>query len=652
MRVPFLALLQRFGWLERLFVAVLAIAFAGTLWAPASAAWVLLATFAAFVLGVVVAIKWTVVGMRRVIWRLRYRLVVAYLFIAVVPILLIVALVGMGAFILTGQIATYLLTTELERMTSSLLWTARGLAWTPADSRPEHARWLGPAYLNRYPGLEMVIRDGTVWQYPQDARLMPPPAGWSDAGGLLRKNGALYVWGHAVHGSAEVTMVVPVTGELLRQLAPNLGGVSFRRAGALAAEEHLPEGGGARTNAPSREGFFDLDVPSATVVPVAAWESPGLFEKDVLLLVTRYSAVLRTLFGQNIEFRPGEATNSFVITLFFVAVTVLILVELVSIIIGVRLTRTITGSVHNLYQGTQRIRVGDFSHRIEVRGNDQLAELSQSFNHMTEDLERLVDVAKEKERLQSEIEIAREVQNQLFPKSLPVSKTLELAAACLPARLVSGDYYDYMNLEAPSLALAIGDVAGKGISAALLMATVQSIMRTQLRAGRELAFAAGNGSHQAPFSTAALVSRLNQQLFAYTPAEKFATFYFGLYDDSTGILTYTNAGHLPPILIREGKISRLDVTGTVVGAFSFAEYGETSIRLLAGDLLVCFTDGVTEPENEFGEMFSEERLAEVVLKHADCESDKIMSAVMDSVQHWTGSPELQDDLTLLLARRI
>jgi sigma-B regulation protein RsbU (phosphoserine phosphatase) len=558
----------------------------------------------------------------------------------------------MGAWFLTGQIATYLLTTELERMTSNLLWTARGLAWTPADSRPQHARWIGPAYLNRYPGLEMVIRDRTLWHYPENARLMPPPTGWADAGGLLRKNGALYVWGHAVHESTEVTMVVPVTGSLIEQLAPNLVGVSFTRAGALTVEERLPEGGEARTRAPSREGTLDQAVYSTTVLPVAAWESPGLFEKDVLLLVTRYSAVLRTLFGQNIEFRPGEATNSFFVTLFFAVATVFVIVELVSIVIGVRLTRTITGSVHNLYQGTQRIRLGDFSHRIEVKGNDQLAVLSQSFNHMTGDLERLVEVAKEKERLQSEIEIAREVQNQLFPKSLPVSKTLELAAACLPARLVSGDYYDYMNLEAPSLALAIGDVAGKGISAALLMATVQSIMRTQLRAGRELAFAAGNGSHQAPFSTATLVSRLNQQLFAYTPAEKFATFYFGLYDDTTGLLTYTNAGHLPPILIRNGKISRLDVTGTVVGAFSFAEYGESSILLVPGDLLVCFTDGVTEPENEFGEMFSEDRLAEVVLKHADSDSDKIMNAVMDSVQHWTNSPELQDDLTLLLARRI
>ena len=194
----------------------------------------------------------------------------------------------------------------------------------------------------------------------------------------------------------------------------------------------------------------------------------------------------------------GETAGSLVTTLFIVVSAVLIVVWLVSIVIGVRLTRTITRAVHNLYLGTQRVRVGDFSHRIEVQGNDQLADLGQSFNQMTEDLERLVEVAKEKERLQSEIEIAREVQNQLFPKNVPVSNTLQLAAGCLPARLVSGDYYDYMNLEAATLAFAIGDVSGKGISAALLMATVQSTMRTQLRAGREMAVAAGNGAKTRP----------------------------------------------------------------------------------------------------------------------------------------------------------
>jgi sigma-B regulation protein RsbU (phosphoserine phosphatase) len=163
--------------------------------------------------------------------------------------------------------------------------------------------------------------------------------------------------------------------------------------------------------------------------------------------------------------------------------------------------------------------------------------------------------------------------------------------------------------------------------------------------------AAGDGRQEVMLSTAELVSRLNQQLYLYTPAEKFATFYFAIYDDDTGWMHYTNAGHVPPILVHNGAASRLDVTGTVAGAFPFSEYGESSVRLEPGDLLVCFTDGITEPENEFGEMFGEDRLTEVVVKNFDRDAREIITVVMDSVRQWTGSPELQDDMTLLVARR-
>jgi phosphoserine phosphatase RsbU/P len=644
------ALLRKLGRLDQAFVVVLALAFAGNFLVPASMGELVL-TVVAFLLAVVVAIKWLVVAVKKVIWRLRYRLLVAYLLIAVVPLVLVGILVWSSISVLGGQLATYLVTTELERTTSDMLTPARGLAWTPPASRLEHARWLAHVLWFRFPGIEIVMRDGTTSRLPEDSTLTPPPSGWSDASGLMRKDGRLCLWAHAVHGSSEVTIVVPVTRRILNNLVPHLGEMQVRRR--VDAPENLPNGGAPPNPFPPQEGFPDREVSESILVPVAIWESPGKFEGDLLFLSTRYSALFRAISGQEAEHLKGETTVLTAwMSVFILVVAVFVIVELVSVVIGVRLTRTITRAVHNLYQGTQRIRAGDFSHRIEAHGNDQLAELSGSFNRMTEDLERLVEVAKEKERLQSEIEIAREVQNQLFPRCLPASNTLELAAMCVPARLVSGDYYDYMNLEAPQLAFAIGDVAGKGISAALLMATVQSTMRAQLRAGRDFAPAAGNGGHRLPLSAASLVSRLNQQLFAFTSPEKFATFYFALYDDVTGMLTYTNAGHLPPILVRNGDATRLDVTGTVIGAFSFSEYGESSLRLEPGDLLVGFTDGVTEPENEFGEMFGEDRLSELIVKHAARETGEIITAVMESVRQWTGSPELQDDMTLLLARRI
>jgi sigma-B regulation protein RsbU (phosphoserine phosphatase) len=313
--------------------------------------------------------------------------------------------------------------------------------------------------------------------------------------------------------------------------------------------------------------------------------------------------------------------------------------------IGISMSRSITGAVHSLYQGTERVVRGDFSHLIQVKGRDQIAELSTSFNTMTQNLERLLAVAKEKERIEAEIEIARGVQDQLYPKAPPVFEGLKVLGMCAPARMVSGDYYDYQLVDG-KLAIAIGDVAGKGISAALLMATIQAAMRMELRASADLS--SMNGLR---FSTARMVSELNQQLHATTSAEKYATFFFAIYDQATGLMTYTNAGHLQPVLFRDGAATPLDVNGTVVGAFPFSKYEESKVALRSGDLLVCYTDGITEPENEYGEMFGEERLIELVAKNADRDEAQIIESVMESVRQWTGDPELFDDMTVLLARK-
>jgi sigma-B regulation protein RsbU (phosphoserine phosphatase) len=206
------------------------------------------------------------------------------------------------------------------------------------------------------------------------------------------------------------------------------------------------------------------------------------------------------------------------------------------------------------------------------------------------------------------------------------------------------------------LAIALGDVAGKGISAALLMASLQSAMRSQLRHCMELATAAaaGGGSESAleKISTSKLVSNLNQQLYASTAPEKYATFFFGLYDEPSHLLTYTNAGHLPPILVRDGRTMTLDTNGMVVGAFPFARYGESQLRLEPGDLLLCYTDGITEPENEYGEQFGEERLIALLLEHAHLDGEVIANRIVEAVLGWTSSSELQDDMTMLLARKL
>jgi sigma-B regulation protein RsbU (phosphoserine phosphatase) len=302
------------------------------------------------------------------------------------------------------------------------------------------------------------------------------------------------------------------------------------------------------------------------------------------------------------------------------------------------MTRTITGAVHNLYEGTTKIGAGAFAHRIPVKGTDQLADLGRSFNKMAEQLEQFVAVTREKERLQSEIEIASEVQTRLFPLKPPFSKTIGMLGICHAARSVSGDYYDYFTAADGALAIALGDVAGKGISAALLMASIQSIMRTQLSDGN------------AAVTPANTVARLNRLLYASTSPEKYATFFFGLYNESTRHLTYTNAGHLPPLLIHGETYELLEVTGSVVGAFPSLRYEEQTISIGPGNLLVAYTDGITEPENAYGEDFGAERLADVVMRHRDAAPDEIVARVLEAVRLWDTSAEQADDMTLMIVQ--
>jgi phosphoserine phosphatase RsbU/P len=316
-------------------------------------------------------------------------------------------------------------------------------------------------------------------------------------------------------------------------------------------------------------------------------------------------------------------------------------VEVIAVAFSVQLTRSVTQAIHGLYTGTQKVQAGDFSHRIPVRRKDQLGELASSFNSMTQRIQQLIVEVKEKEKLESELEIARQVQAQLFPKEIPKLKTLELAGVCQPARVVSGDYYDFIPISSGQTALVIGDISGKGISAALLMASLQSSLHAQLTM-----------NENAIASTATLVTRLNRQLYDNTPPEKYATFYCGLYDEENGRILYTNAGHLAPILLRNGTVMRLDSNGMVVGMFPEYPFEEGVVELQKGDLLAAFTDGITEAENAQGEQFGDARLTELLIQNRDKPLDDVLAIVTRAVRDWAYDPDNQDDTTMVLARKL
>jgi sigma-B regulation protein RsbU (phosphoserine phosphatase) len=603
--------------------------------------------FVLTILGIILGFRLLRTGIRKSIWRLRNRLIVTYVFIAVVPIMLILILAGLGSYIVAGQVAAYLISSELDRRTGALNGPAQMLIHTPPENRAQVIHQMASFIRDRFPHVQMLVRNRDEFRFPPEANLTPPPAGWGDNSGLVVKDGNYYTWAHVANGPSEVVMLAPLTRDLLAELVPNLAEVDLLDlAGDGAHKSALVVPKNRKNHLPPAYNRFDIEVTWANPIRVASWDTPNRTDNHVLVVSTRPSAVLSTVFGQRLDL--AQVT----LVAFLIVAALFFVVELISLIVGVSLTRTITGAVHNLYIGTQRVTAGDFTHRIEVHGQDQLATLSQSFNGMTEHLQRLIVVEKEKERLQSELEIAREVQNQLFPKDVPTLRTLELTGLCKPARMVSGDYYDFICLQDRIVALAIGDVAGKGISAALLMASIQSIMRTQLSAGVPTAVAAGGNGHHESFSTSAIVSQLNRQLYANTAPEKYATFFFALYDEAEKLLTYTNAGHLPPILLHDGAPEFLEVTGTVVGAFPMSRYEEKSIAMRSGDLLITYTDGIAEPENEYGEEFGADRIVQVVAKNQHRDAKEIIVRVMEAVEQWTSAPELPDDMTVLLAKRI
>ena len=426
---------------------------------------------------------------------------------------------------------------------------------------------------------------------------------------------------------------------------------------------------------PVAVNFCDFEVPFLSTMEIRNWET-GLRDNVPIRVYSRPSVLYSQLFGSSL----GGIVTSY-IRYGLVGLCILFaLIESLALWAARRLSLAITSSVEELYAATQRVDRGDFVHRISAASaakSDQLGELARSFNRMTGSLERLLIEQQEKERMQGELSIAQEVQANLFPQRVHDLPTLQLYGLCRPARTVSGDYYDFLIFHHPDhpdgtpgdesgVALVLGDISGKGISAALLMATLHSAVRAYRLASEDLVYSesaiaaltasredlAGD-SGKLFESPGRILSLLNRHLYRSTQPEKYATLFLAHYDVATSQLTYSNAGHLPPLILnREGKVvRRLDRGGTVVGLMDGMRYEEARFRMNSGDILVAYSDGITEPENDFGE-FGEARMMEIVARYRNQPLQVISDQVLLALDTWIGAAEQPDDITLVLARQI
>jgi sigma-B regulation protein RsbU (phosphoserine phosphatase) len=594
------------------------------------------------------------------LWRLRNRLIVTYIFIGVIPFILLVALFLGALYLLAGQFATFVATSRLDSVAAELRATADTLERNAADdvmSGRAPANFFMPAGTNAH--ISIWIDGALLWNAPSDQSPVQLPKGVASGfAGLARENDKVFVralsQGSTSKGRISVIVSRPFDQRVLSTVAPDLGEINI---GELDQTGRLiPPVYYAGSISPARR-LLDIQIPFGTRLETTGWFD-GKPANDIGMGGgARLSKLYDHLFSA-----LGQVGAAMEVFLLIIAI-VLGVFEFVAGYVGAQLTRTVTGSVAELYRATTFVNRGDFSHRIPITSNDQLAALAGSFNLMTESIQKLILEQKEKQRLQNEISIAQEVQNQLFPKQVAQLTNLEVHGFCRPARSVSGDYYDFLPVGSDRLILAVGDVSGKGISAALLMATIHSAVRAYaiegipifrqaeaVVAGEMISAKYESVMQGAEVSPGTMLSLLNHQLYHSTPLEKYATLFLGMYDSDARRLIYSNAGHLPPLLLGEdGSCCRLERGGTVVGLFNEIPYDEDTVQLRSGDIFLAYSDGVTEPENDFGE-FGEERLISLVQENRDLPLARITEIVTSAVDDWIGAAEQPDDVTLVLAR--
>ena len=600
----------------------------------------------------------------RLLWSLRNRLIVAYLFIAFVPILLIVTLVVLAGRILYSQLGAYLLHEDIHNRIEMIADISDHIVLAHQalpDSVPLEKGEKGLAtqfhrlHDHELPGLEIKFSGDTALLEKILKNL--PSASKTSFSGLLQvgdKADALKLASFRrisdPKGDRIVALRVPVNPDFLTTVAQDLGAIQLNLMERYSGGERqsaIYSSGGAQYKVANRvvaknrylqQAMFWLDSP---VDVVSSLDSvyiarDGSIEPRRPVLAV-FNARPSRLNGR-IFTTLGELSESYLLLLILVGI-VFSFIWAAAFTTGFVLTRRITRAVADLYNATQFVQKKDFSQRIRIERHDQLGELAASFNDMTASISKLLEEENKRQRLENEIAIAREVQSQLFPSSLPSVAGVEVEAICKAARSVSGDYYDFIQLSPTHVAIVIADISGKGISAALLMASLQAALRSQL-------LMEGSESR----STAELVSRLNTHLVRNTGDDRFATFFIAVYDSASRLLRYTNAGHLPSFLICKDSSDLLDKGGMVLGVVEDYDYEEGRVHVGADSLLIGYSDGLVEPENVYGEEFGIRRLQEAAVRAQGAAPLMVAESLMSAAEEWAGTPEQADDMTVIVAR--
>jgi phosphoserine phosphatase RsbU/P len=606
---------------------------------------------------------------RRLLWRVRRKLIVSYIFIGVVPALLLVGFFVLGAWVLLLNVSAYLFKDGYDDVVRNATLPADAAAAeigrSPAGAREtlERIQRNGAAGL-RYPMLAMafipaaggeVIRAGE-WEHVEMPPSIPdwvlnkpdPFVGTIALAPDARGESELVV--RVVRGASRggrrigsVLVDVPIEGQMIDRLHETTGvKAASVRIGPADQAGNDPRGELRNTSVQSESLFRQ----SVTFLDAVDWTTGETRRATVLLTYRPQELYQKVSRAQSTQLGPVTLSQGILLVVIVVGILFLV-IELIALIMGLALARSITSSVHQLFLGTERVRYGDFTHRITINTKDQLGELATSFNQMTASIENLLQTAAEKKRLEEELRIARQIQMSLLPRGPVEVPGLGVTALCVPAREVGGDYYDFFPLPDDRLGVLIADVAGKGTSAALYMAELKGLVLSLSQI------------YQSPRQ---LLIEVNRIISANLDSRSFITMTYAVLDLGKSIMTYARAGHTPLIYLPAGASSRRDAQvltpdGLVLGLRidgaeqKFAELlQEERITLHTGDVIVLYTDGITEAMNVDSDLFGESRLSRIVEEHGHLDSGALRERILREIEAFVGAADQHDDMTMILMK--
>ncbi|MEO8483663.1 MAG: SpoIIE family protein phosphatase [Acidobacteriota bacterium] len=595
---------------------------------------------------------------RAFLWRVRRKLLLSYLFLGVVPVVLSTAFALAFGVLLYVTVTSYVFLEGYGDTVEDLHQIAETSAIEIGRNPSIAAVALQRKFANlaaTYPELSMAavslasgeaIATAGPWTHAAAPDAVPNwirlAAGFS---------GTLPLAASPAHGPALV----------IRSAVPTADGSHF-----VVADLPLDAAMIGRLRERTGTGIEGLvvsgcGVPGTTVQADAATRQTSLFRETVAFIdCTAWSdgdkgrvavhlvAPVAGLYDRLAAVGATPVTGTFdfswsvLVTLLKVLGALFLIVQGSAFVMGAVLAKSITSAVHELFVGTERVQQGDFAHRITIESRDQLGELADSFNRMSASIEHLLHVQREKQRLDDELRIAREIQKSLLPVQPPRMAGLDIAALCEPAREVGGDYYDFFELGPGVLGVLVADVSGKGTSAALYMAELKGII---------LAL-----SHTET-SPRALLIQVNQLLADHLDNRSFITMTYAVLDMHAGTLTSARAGHTPLMVVSGGQSEVIMSDGMVLGlrlpgaTERFPEIlAEHTRAIVPGDIVVLYTDGITEAMDRTGEMFGDAALARVLRSQPELGATAIRERVLREVRTFVGDAEPHDDMTMVVLK--